>query len=666
MSSEARESVKVVLRCRPFSSKEKADGHSDIVDINKKLASVTVTAPTMPTKAFTFDSVFDSQSMQLDIYNTTARQIVESVLHGYNGTVLAYGIKYTHLGQTGTGKTFSMEGINTPDGLMRGIIPNAISHIFTHISQASVESKYLVSATYLEIYNEEIRDLIDPARTRLDLKESIERGVYVNDLSSYVIRDAKEMDALIKSGNKNRSVGSTLMNATSSRSHSIFTITVETSDKNIQNGEAESYRVGKLHLVDLAGSERQNKTGASGQRLKEASKINLSLSALGNVISALVDGKSTHIPYRDSKLTRLLQDSLGGNAKTLVIATISPASYNYEETISTLRYASRAKSIKNKPVINEDPKDAMLREFQEEIRLLKEQLSEGSSFEESTEEIIDGVTVNKKKRNSKSGSSSERKLAEMKEMVMKEKQAILESTDLEMSHRNTLLQEAETKIIELEKERTARQEIALKLSQMEQKLLVGGVNILDVHEKQTVMLAKRALELEEIAREERNLQKSLDVYEETHFQIEEEFASLQDESVAKTKKLKKLLSLHENQKAELQDLRREAEREHETLLDTINQLSADLKFKVCLMRGFIPRSEEELIRKSAEYDWLSDTWNIENIELSGGNRSVAVGKETRSTPNKLLWDPMCVFPNVYLSYSNNSSEKYRRSKSRNG
>lgn len=144
------------------------------------------------------------------------------------------------------------------------------------------------------------------------------------------------------------------MNATSSRSHSIFTITIESSEMG-EDGQ-EHYKVGKLHLVDLAGSERQSKTGATGDRLKEATKINLSLSALGNVISSLVDKRSTHIPYRDSKLTRLLQDSLGGNSLTLMIATLSPASYNYDETMSTLRYANRAKSIKNKPTINEDPK----------------------------------------------------------------------------------------------------------------------------------------------------------------------------------------------------------------------------------------------------------------------------------------------------------------------
>merc|ERR1719282_2326039 len=162
------------------------------------------------------------------------------------------------------------------------------------------------------------------------------------------------------------------MNEHSSRSHAIFIITVECSELDM---EGQSHiRVGKLNLVDLAGSERQAKTGAVGERLKEATKINLSLSALGNVISALVDGKSIHVPYRDSKLTRLLQDSLGGNARTVMVANIGPADYNYDETLSTLRYAHRAKSIKNKPRINEDPKDAMIREFQDEIMRLKAEL----------------------------------------------------------------------------------------------------------------------------------------------------------------------------------------------------------------------------------------------------------------------------------------------------
>ena len=171
-------------------------------------------------------------------------------------------------------------------------------------------------------------------------------------------------------GTANRMTGETAMNKDSSRSHSIFTIYVETAEAD-EEGD-QRIKAGKLNLVDLAGSERQSKTQATGARLKEATSINLSLSALGNVISALVEGKSGHIPYRDSKLTRLLQDSLGGNTKTVMIAALSPADYNYEETLTTLRYASRAKMIKNKPRVNQDPKDALLKQYEDEIKKLRE------------------------------------------------------------------------------------------------------------------------------------------------------------------------------------------------------------------------------------------------------------------------------------------------------
>ena len=222
------------------------------------------------------------------------------MLEGYNGTVFAYG-------QTGCGKSFSMQGITDPP-TQRGVIPRAFEHIFDSI-QVAENTKFLVHASYLEIYNEEIRDLLGKDhKTKLELKEHPDRGVYVKDLTMNPVNSVPEMEKVMDLGSKNRSVGATLMNADSSRSHSIFTINIEIMETADEKGD--HIRAGKLNLVDLAGSERQSKTGATGDRLKEATKINLSLSALGNVISALVDGKSTHIPYRDSKLTRLLQVSI--------------------------------------------------------------------------------------------------------------------------------------------------------------------------------------------------------------------------------------------------------------------------------------------------------------------------------------------------------------------
>ncbi|XP_071104512.1 osmotic avoidance abnormal protein 3-like isoform X1 [Haliotis cracherodii] len=361
------ECVKVIVRCRPMNGREKNLNCKCVLAMESSRGSCQITNPgdaKAPPKAFTFDGSYFTDSTTEQIYNDIAYPLVEGVTEGYNGTIFAYG-------QTGCGKSFTMQGITDPPS-QRGIIPRAFDHVFETVS-ISDTTKFLIHASYLEIYNEEIRDLLGKdVKAKLDLKEHPEKGVYVNSLSMHPVHNVKECERIMEKGWKNRSTGSTLMNADSSRSHSIFTICMEMATED-DEGE-EHIRAGKLNLVDLAGSERQGKTGATGDRLKEATKINLSLSALGNVISALVDGKSKHIPYRDSKLTRLLQDSLGGNTKTMMVACLSPADNNYEETISTLRYANRAKNIKNKPKINEDPKDALLREYQEEIEKLKAML----------------------------------------------------------------------------------------------------------------------------------------------------------------------------------------------------------------------------------------------------------------------------------------------------
>ncbi|XP_064634269.1 osmotic avoidance abnormal protein 3-like isoform X2 [Lineus longissimus] len=363
----AAEAVKVIVRCRPMNERERNLNCKMVLDIDTPLGQCNIRNPTdakAPPKKFTFDGAYSIDSTTETIYADIAYPLVEGVTEGYNGTIFAYG-------QTGCGKSFTMQGIHDPK-TQRGIIPRAFEHIFETIS-VTEDTKFLVHAAYLEIYNEDVRDLLGKdVKTKLELKEHPERGVYVQGLSKHTVNSVRECDNLMERGWKNRSTGATLMNADSSRSHSIFTINLEMCRAD-ETGE-EHIRAGKLNLVDLAGSERQSKTGATGDRLKEATKINLSLSALGNVISALVDGKSKHIPYRDSKLTRLLQDSLGGNTKTLMAACLSPADNNYDETLSTLRYANRAKNIKNKPKINEDPKDALLREYQEEIERLKAML----------------------------------------------------------------------------------------------------------------------------------------------------------------------------------------------------------------------------------------------------------------------------------------------------
>nr|XP_006006714.1 PREDICTED: kinesin-like protein KIF3C [Latimeria chalumnae] len=460
------EAVKVVVRCRPMNRKEAAARYEKIVDMDVKLGQVTIRNPRsnpgeLP-KTFTFDAVYDANSKQGDLYDETVRPLIDSVSQGFNGTIFAYG-------QTGTGKTYTMQGLWTdPD--RRGVIPNCFEHIFTHISR-SQNQQYLVRASYLEIYQEEIKDLLGKDQSqKLELKENPETGVYIKDLSSFVTKNVKEIEHVMNVGNQARSVGATNMNEHSSRSHAIFVITVECSETDLQ-GESH-IRVGKLNLVDLAGSERQSKTGVHGERLKEASKINLSLSALGNVISALVDGKSTHIPYRDSKLTRLLQDSLGGNAKTIMIATLGPASYNYEESLTTLRYANRAKNIKNKPKINEDPKDALLREFQEEIARLKAQLEKRGMLSKKRRrnsrrrKALDGEEITDGEGEEENYDNIEKDMVnyirEQKEKLEEEKAAIQDDHNLVAEEKQKLLEEKEKMMEDFRKEQEATELLAAK------------------------------------------------------------------------------------------------------------------------------------------------------------------------------------------------------------
>ena len=366
--SKESESVKVCIRCRPMSMNEMNQGHTVVVECKPSTGEIYVKRPYTdePPKQFTFDSAFDWNNTQQQIYEETSSSIIENVLEGYNGTIFAYG-------QTGTGKTHTMSGVEE-DHKQRGIIPRAFEDVFKGVQSDSVKTQFLIRASYLEIYNEECRDLLSKnPKKKLDLHEKPDSGVYVKDLSYFAVKDVAEIREVMHIGQKNRSVRETMMNAASSRSHSLFTITVERSE--IGADGKPHIRVGKLNMVDLAGSERLSKTGAVGDGAKEAAKINLSLSTLCHVISALTDPKATYIPYRESKLTRLLQDSLGGNTKTVMIANVGPADYNYDETLNTLRYASRAKNIQNKPRINEDPKDALLREYQDEVSKLREQLA---------------------------------------------------------------------------------------------------------------------------------------------------------------------------------------------------------------------------------------------------------------------------------------------------
>jgi kinesin family protein 5 len=302
-------------------------------------------------------------SRQADVFDYSIRSTVDDILNGYNGTVFAYG-------QTGAGKSYTMMGSDIDDEAGRGVIPRIVQQVFASILASPSNIEYTVRVSYMEIYMERIRDLLMPQNDNLPVHEEKNRGVYVKGLLEVYVASEDEVYEVLRRGGSARAVAATNMNAESSRSHSIFVVTI--SQKNVETGSQKS---GQLFLVDLAGSEKIGKTGASGQTLEEAKKINKSLSALGMVINSLTDGKSSHIPYRDSKLTRILQESLGGNSRTTLIINCSPSSYNDIETVGTLRFGMRAKSIKNKAKINAELSPAELK------AMLKKVQGQATTFE---------------------------------------------------------------------------------------------------------------------------------------------------------------------------------------------------------------------------------------------------------------------------------------------
>lgn len=289
-------------------------------------------------KPYAFDRVFQSSTSQEQVYNDCAKKIVKDVLEGYNGTIFAYG-------QTSSGKTHTMEGkLHDPEGM--GIIPRIVQDIFNYIYSMDENLEFHIKVSYFEIYLDKIRDLLDVSKTNLSVHEDKNRVPYVKGCTERFVCSPDEVMDTIDEGKSNRHVAVTNMNEHSSRSHSIFLINVKQ-----ENTQTEQKLSGKLYLVDLAGSEKVSKTGAEGAVLDEAKNINKSLSALGNVISALAEG-STYVPYRDSKMTRILQDSLGGNCRTTIVICCSPSSYNESETKSTLLFGQRAKTIKNTVCVN--------------------------------------------------------------------------------------------------------------------------------------------------------------------------------------------------------------------------------------------------------------------------------------------------------------------------
>ncbi|OIW20876.1 hypothetical protein TanjilG_24954 [Lupinus angustifolius] len=368
------EKICVAVRVRPSTSEDSFNGSFWKVEENRITLHRTHDTP-LSGSSYAFDHIFDESSTNASVYSLLTKDIIHAALDGFNGTAFAYG-------QTSSGKTFTMNGSeNDP-----GVIPRAVKDVFEKMERMS-DREFLIRVSYMEIYNEEINDLLTVENQKLQIHESLERGVFVAGLREEVVNNAEQVLNLINAGEVNRHFGETNMNVRSSRSHTIFRMVIESKGKDSNSSSdcsiSDVVRVSVLNLVDLAGSERIAKTGADGVRLKEGKSINKSLMILGNVINKLSDGSKQrgHIPYRDSKLTRILQPALGGNAKTSIICTIAPEEIHIEETRGTLQFASRAKRITNCVQVNEILTDsALLKRQQLEIEELRKKL-QGSHAE---------------------------------------------------------------------------------------------------------------------------------------------------------------------------------------------------------------------------------------------------------------------------------------------
>lgn len=644
--------VRVVIRCRPMSSKEVDDGYKSIVEIkgldklivhNPKSDEATLKQNLNQTYSheYSFHRVFGPGSSQREVYEQVCSRLVDSVLEGYNGTIFVYG-------QTGTGKTYTMEGScligekkvksAQPMGIKKarpvgsksksavaqsstngspsrevgeeslGIIPRTFKHIFDHVeTQRGIQ--FLIRASYLEIYQEEIRDLLRKDESiKPELHERPDSGVYVKNLTSFVCKSRGEIERVMRIGNQNRMVGATDMNERSSRSHAIFMITIEqqrqsnsasragTEDRKLDKSKENKkvIKVGRLNLVDLAGSERQRKTNSSGQRQKESIKINLSLSTLGNVINSLMklhsnneqpsnkvmdeptkQMQSNFIPYRDSKLTRLLQDSLGGNAKTLMIANIGPASYNYDETINTLNYASRTKYIRNKPRLNEDPKDALLRELEREISELKAKLSTYSANE---------VAI-----------PNEASLRVEPDKVKDE----LDQLKLKLSS-------LESKLLN----RYDCPELANEETTDQGQLLQGYTK------EQERQLERSRLELVDQTGREQAIQDELGRHEEVEFQTKQSYGSIQQEIAAKKKLIKQVLLKTKSIREDLETNQQAYRLELDELDQLQYNLQKELKLKCLIMDNFIPNCHVDQVLPRITYDEKRNSCSIRPLELS--------------------------------------------------
>lgn len=519
---DGAEMVKVVCRIRPAVLEREHNDDVIATVVDSRTVSLGLSLQ-FPSHVYSYDQVFGPGATQSDIYNYCLKGPLEDFFNGYNGTVIVYG-------QTGLGKSYTMmgplTGIADGENANDGIIPRVSNQVFQKINSASSNIEFQVSISYYEIYLEEIRDLLIASSQlsqtkynvtpKITIHEDKVEGVHLKGISNAFVSSAEEMQMVLSTGSRNRAVASTLMNEESSRSHAIFQIHL--SQKDTSTGELKRLQ---LFLVDLAGLEKIGKTGAllHGLTIEETKRINQSLSALGNVINALTDGKSTHIPYRDSKLTRILQESLGGNSRTSLIINCAPTRYNEQETLSTLRFGSRAKSIKNHAQINTELSHHALKIKVEHLERVIEQNQKQIHRLEAELELTKGsrdvdIPITPKKSIQTSGENMNSSLGSGSKLNTNRQSRIpipmssptvgkvrdRENYENELGRRDAKIRQLETKILEMKMANlTTAHEEELKLFQLEQTLQrlhtkLTDVETINVNLRKHLIASERHLE----------------------------------------------------------------------------------------------------------------------------------------------------------------------------
>jgi kinesin family protein 3/17 len=575
----SRESVKVAVRLRPFSKLELLNNYRKIITIDQSDATVFILNPQGQNVQFTYDYAFPDNCTQEEIYENTSAAIVDGVLHGINGTIFAYG-------QTGSGKTFTIEGLADQKG--RGIVPRAFEHIFDYVTANRDSHKFSVTMQYVEIYNEHTRDLLagPDSDQSLAIREDASKQFYVQGVQIRTVNTIQDLFRFQNEGRQHRVTRQTRMNEESSRSHSILTLKIETLTM-IEGGS--HVRSARLNLVDLAGSERVSKTGeSSGAGFQEGVSINYALMVLGACISALTSRGHNHIPYRDSALTKLLRDSLGGNARTLMIAAVGPADYNFQESMSTLHYAENAKKIKNKPKVNMDPKDALLMQYQEELQRLQGQLKEGTP---------EAQAANKEKM-----------IKEMEEKLEREKKQLAEASSMAAEERARLQKQLEDQRRELDAQKSAKEEFVNRFKTLKKFLTQGSDKLFQETQKNDEEIAAIREKLRRREEHAAQMQREIEEKKAMKQHMLERCKTTEEKVTMLSEKLKEEIAEYNNRKAKIPEVQKMIQADKDGLAQEIDALHRQLEFFTLVLENFVPEKEVEKFKQFAQYSEENEVW----------------------------------------------------------